>query len=223
MVFATPITNPSDFVGTNTWVCTLWNRRLFRIVTQNRKERHWLQLDVLIWFWWRTTPGYELLTWYKRCRSPSSCQEMRHIRLCVLLAIGSNSSPSWLLQLWFKSLHTATNPSRAYIVRLLHVSHLHRSCLHWLIQVTYQAFSTIFIRLPYWVIIYLPKYWRPRPSWSLKCSVMVCSCLTCSWIAFLLIVVDRRICSSICLISPAGKCALVSPCGCESMLTFIRS
>ena len=50
MVFATPITNPSDFVGTNTWVCTLWNRRLFRIVTQNRKERHWLQLDVLIWF-----------------------------------------------------------------------------------------------------------------------------------------------------------------------------
>ncbi|KIM86823.1 hypothetical protein PILCRDRAFT_317336, partial [Piloderma croceum F 1598] len=41
------------------------------------------------------------------------------------------------------------------------------------LYLTYQVFSTILFRLPYWVIIYLPKCWRPRPSWSLKCCVMM--------------------------------------------------
>ena len=39
--------------------------------------------------------------------------------------------------------------------------------------VTYQALSTFFARVPYWIIVNLPKRWRPRPSWSLKRCVMV--------------------------------------------------
>jgi len=41
------------------------------------------------------------------------------------------------------------------------------------LYLTYQAFSTLFIRVPIWVIAYLPKRWRPRPSWTLKRCVIL--------------------------------------------------
>jgi hypothetical protein len=50
----------------------------------------------------------------------------------------------------------------------------HISRPDFIVTVTYQALSTLFVRVPFWILIYLPKYRRPRPSWSLKLCVMVC-------------------------------------------------
>src|SRR5258708_200274 len=74
---------------------------------------------------------------------------------------------------WFKSLHLDASPSRpctvsSSIQTSSYFVYLYQS------TVIYQVLSTVFIRLPYWIVIYVPKHWRPRPSWSLKRSVMVC-------------------------------------------------
>jgi hypothetical protein len=99
-------------------------------------------------------------------------------KLRVLLAMELTPPPpdcsSYGSSLWIPPPTRQGLISYVYMSAIfIHLAYIDRS------TVTYQAFSTIFVRLPYWVIIYLPKYWRPRPSWSLKRCVMVCSCLTC--------------------------------------------
>jgi len=52
-------------------------------------------------------------------------------------------------------------------------SPLRSDLLHNFTTVTYQGFTTLFIRLPFWALVYLPKRWRPRASWTWKRSIMV--------------------------------------------------
>ncbi|EGO00804.1 hypothetical protein SERLA73DRAFT_178747 [Serpula lacrymans var. lacrymans S7.3] len=36
------------------------------------------------------------------------------------------------------------------------------------LYLAYQIISTLFFRLPFWILVSIPRPWRPRPSWSLK-------------------------------------------------------
>ncbi|KAM6497910.1 Alpha/Beta hydrolase fold [Amanita muscaria] len=38
---------------------------------------------------------------------------------------------------------------------------------------TYQVLTTVFLRLPWWILCSLPRSWRPRQSWDLKRAIMV--------------------------------------------------
>ncbi|KIJ60141.1 hypothetical protein HYDPIDRAFT_177566 [Hydnomerulius pinastri MD-312] len=41
------------------------------------------------------------------------------------------------------------------------------------LYVTYQVVTTTFFRLPYWYLVAYPQSWRPRPTWTVKRSVLV--------------------------------------------------
>ncbi|KAL0956520.1 hypothetical protein HGRIS_002661 [Hohenbuehelia grisea] len=36
------------------------------------------------------------------------------------------------------------------------------------LYLTYEILTTVFVRVPFWVVTSLPRSWRPRPAWSLK-------------------------------------------------------
>ncbi|KAH7920508.1 alpha/beta-hydrolase [Leucogyrophana mollusca] len=41
------------------------------------------------------------------------------------------------------------------------------------LYLTYQIITTTFVRVPYWFLVSTPVSWRPRPSWTVKRSVLV--------------------------------------------------
>lgn len=41
------------------------------------------------------------------------------------------------------------------------------------LYVSYEIMTTTFLRLPFWYLLCYPRSWRPRPSWTVKRSVLV--------------------------------------------------